>query len=103
MDKFRPLLWRHKFLSLTKKIIIYDDLPRIDFVTTITNRHPQVRIRVRFSTNIDSPQYQSETQFGVVSRPVNQFHVEPEGEWVEKPSGVYPALNWIDYSDEQKG
>jgi len=103
LDKFRPLLWRHSFLSLTKKIIIYDDIPRIDFITTINNRHPQIRIRVKFSTNIDSPQYQSETQFGVVTRPVNQYYVKPEEEWVEKPCGVYPALNWIDYSDGERG
>ena len=103
LDKSRPLLWRHNFLSLSKKIIIYNDIPRIDFVTTVHNRHPQVRIRVRFSTDIHSHQYQSETQFGVVTRPVNQYHFEPDEEWAEKPSGVYPALNWVDYSDKEKG
>jgi alpha-mannosidase len=103
LDKLRPLLWRHNFLSLTKKIIIYDDIPRIDFITTIDNRHPQVRIRVKFSTDIESPEYQSETQFGVISRPVNQYYFNPEENWVEKPSGIYPALNWIDYSDAEKG
>ena len=103
LDKLRPLLWRHNFLSLTKKIIIYDDLPRIDFITTIHNRHPQVRIRVKFSTDINSAEYQSETQFGVVSRRVNQYYFNPEENWVEKPSGIYPALNWIDYSDADKG
>jgi alpha-mannosidase len=103
VDKFRPLLWRHKFLSISKKIIIYDDIPRIDFVTNLDNRHPQLRIRVKFSTDINSPQYQSETQFGVVTRPVNQYYVNPREEWLEKPCGIYPALNWIDYSDKEKG
>jgi alpha-mannosidase len=103
VDKFRPLLWRHKYLSVAKKIIIYEDIPRIDFMTTVDNRHPQVRIRVKFSTNIDSPEYHSETQFGVVSRPVDQYYFQPKGQWLEKPCGIYPALNWIDYSDEEKG
>lgn len=48
-------------------------------------------------------QYNSEIQFGVVSRPVNQFYLKPEGNWLEKPNGIYPALNWIDYSDSEKG
>jgi len=103
LDKLRPLIWRHSFLSFSEKIIIYNDIPRIDFITTAYNRHPQVRIRVRFATAIDSPQYQSETQFGVISRPVNQYYLKPEEEWVEKPSGIYPALNWVDYSDKGRG
>lgn len=66
-DKWRTVLWRHKFISISKKIVIYNEIPRIDFLTIINNRHPQIRMRVRFSTNIASPQYQSETQFGVIS------------------------------------
>jgi alpha-mannosidase len=50
LTKRSPLLWRHKFISIYKKIIIYDDLPRIDFITTIQNQHPRVRIRTKFST-----------------------------------------------------
>jgi alpha-mannosidase len=103
LKKLRPLMWRHKYLSLRKKIIIYNEIPRIDFVTNINNRHPQVRIRVKFATKINSPKYQSETQFGVIARPVNQYYGKPKSKWVEKPSGIYPALNWIDYSDKEKG
>ncbi|MDZ4247102.1 MAG: glycoside hydrolase family 38 C-terminal domain-containing protein, partial [Dehalococcoidia bacterium] len=103
INKLRPLMWRHNYLSIKKKIIIYNDLPRIDFVTGIDNRHPQVRIRVRFSTGIDSPGYNSETQFGTIKRPANQFHARNRGKWVEKPCGIYPALNWVDYSDGEKG
>ncbi|MFH1651946.1 MAG: glycoside hydrolase family 38 C-terminal domain-containing protein [Chloroflexota bacterium] len=103
LDKLRPLMWRHSFISIHKKIIIYGDIPRIDFITTLNNRHPQVRIRVKFSTNIDSPQYQSETQFGVISRPVDQYHVKPRKGWKEQPCGIFPALNWIDYADKDRG
>ncbi len=103
LKKLRPLLWRHKYLSLQKKIIIYNEIPRIDFVTSIDNQHPQVRIRTKFSTKINSPRYQSETQFGVITRPVNQYYHNPKSKWVEKPSGIYPALNWVDYSDKQGG
>jgi alpha-mannosidase len=103
LDQLRPVMWRHNFITVTKKITIYCDIPRIDFLTTINNRHPQVRMRVKFATSITSPKYSSETQFGVINRRVNQYYDRPRGEWVEKPSGIYPALNWIDYADEDKG
>jgi alpha-mannosidase len=103
LDQLRPVLWRHNFITVAKRITIYSDIPRIDFLTTINNRHPQVRMRVKFATSITSPKYSSETQFGVISRRVNQHYDKTRGEWVEKPSGIYPALNWIDYADEDKG
>lgn len=103
IEKTAPRLLRHNYLSLKKKIIIYEDIPRIDFVTEVENRHPQIRLRVKFSTDIDSKEYQSETQFGVVSRPIDQYHFKPEEKWVEDPCGIFPALNWIDYSDGKKG
>ncbi len=103
IEKTAPRLLRHNYLSLKKRIIIYEDIPRIDFQTVVENRHPQIRLRVKFSTDINSPEYQSETQFGVVSRQVDQYHFKPKEKWVENPSGIYPALNWIDYSDGKKG
>ncbi|MFC1909856.1 alpha-mannosidase [Chloroflexota bacterium] len=102
-EKLRPVLWRHNYLSISKKIIIYDDLPRIDFVTTVNNHHPQVRIRARFSTDVSAPKYHTEAQFGVVEHATNQFYATPRGKWEEKPTGIFPALNWIDYSDDNKG
>jgi alpha-mannosidase len=103
LDKLRPVLWRHNFISISKKIVVYNDIPRIDFFTTINNHHPQMRMRVRFATDIRSPEYQSEIQFGVISRPVDQYYSKPRGRWVERPCGVYPALNWVDYSDKERG
>jgi alpha-mannosidase len=98
-----PLIWRHKFLECTKKIIVYRDIPRIDFVTIIVDRHPRARIRVRFSTDMKSSTYACGTQFGVVSRPTDQWHYKPKGGWVEDPCGTFPSLKWFDYSDGRKG
>lgn len=102
LDKLRPVLWRHNFISISKKIIVYKDIPRIDFFTTVNNRHPQMRMRVRFDSDVHSSKYQAEIQFGVVSRRVNR-KLDPRDKWVEKPCGIYPALNWIDYSDRERG
>ncbi len=101
-DKWKPVFWRHNYITINKKIIIYKDLPRIDFITVIDNRHPRTRIRARFKTKISNDCYACETQFGTVSRRTNMYYFNPEG-WAETPSGVYPSLRWIDYSDGSKG
>ena len=125
-SKLKPLLYRHNFLDIQKEIIIYNDLTRIDFVTHILDRHPHSRIRVKFdiSSSISNQNYWSGTQFGAIERKVDQFYYKEDfaknkgntsndsdyasnsnkAEWSEKPSGIFPSLEWIDYSDkDQKG
>src|SRR5215204_6423862 len=127
-SKLKPLLYRHNFLDIQKEIIIYNDLARIDFITYIHDRHPHSRIRVKFdiSSSISNQNYWSGTQFGAIEREVNQFYFKEDSAenednasnqsvhtsnnnknksgWSEKPSGIFPSLEWIDYSDkDQKG
>ncbi|RLI89852.1 MAG: glycoside hydrolase [Archaeoglobales archaeon] len=101
-DKLKPMMWRHKFISFKKRIIVYRDIPRIDFITTVDNNHPRVRVRVKFSTPIKCPEYVCDTQFGAITRKTNQYYFKPK-DWKEQPSGVYPTLRWMDYSDGEKG
>ena len=102
-EKMEPRIWRHKFLECSKKIIVYKDIPRIDFITTVVDKHPRARLRVRFSTDMKSLTYACGSQFGVVSRPTDQWYYKPKEEWVEEPCGVFPSLKWLDYSDGKKG
>ena len=108
--KLKPLLFRHNFLDIRKEIIIYNDLPRIDFITHIYDRHPHSRIRVKFDTPISSRNYWSGTQFGAIERKVNQFYYKDDSDnsnknnkWTEKPTGIFPSLEWTDYSDNERG
>ena len=118
-SKLKPLLYRHNFLDIQKEIIIYNDLPRIDFITHIHDRHPHSRIRVKFdiSPSISNQKYWSGTQFGAIERKVDQFYHKEDSidnsnlggdsnkvKWSEKPTGIFPSLEWIDYSDkDQRG
>jgi alpha-mannosidase len=101
-EKLKPLLWRHRFVRVKKQIILYRDIPRVDFATTIDDKHPRIRLRVMFDTDIDSQEYTCETQFGAINRKTDQHYYKPRG-WVEEPTGIYPSLNWIDYGDGEKG
>ncbi len=102
VERFKPLMWRHRRISFRKKIIVYRDIPRIDFVTYVDTDHPRIRLRVRFKTDRNLPEYTCECQFGAVNRKTNMYYFNPK-DWKEKPSGVYPSLRWIDYSDGEIG
>jgi alpha-mannosidase len=106
--KLKPLLFRHNFIDIRKEIIIYNNLSRIDFITHVHDRHPHSRIRVKFDTSISSQTYWSGTQFGSIERKVNQFYSLRDdslgnNKWTEKPTGIFPSLEWIDYSDKERG
>jgi alpha-mannosidase len=102
--KLKPILFRHKYIEIKKEIIVYNDLSRIDFITHIHDRHPHSRIRVGFETSITSKSYWSGTQFGAIRRKTNQYYSnKKKTKMSEKPTGVFPALEWVDYSDNKHG
>ncbi len=103
LGKMKPLLYKYKKIEFKKEIIIYNDIPRIEFRTLINNRHPNLRIRLKFDTRVRNKKYASETQFGVIERKTNEYYTKPNPKWKETPNGVYPTLNWIDYSDKKGG
>ncbi|MGD1834131.1 MAG: glycoside hydrolase family 38 C-terminal domain-containing protein [Nitrososphaeraceae archaeon] len=97
-DKLKPVLFRHAFIDIEKEVIIYKDLNRIDFITHIYDRHPHSRIRVKFDTPITSKKYWAGTQFGAIERKTDLYYDKDKKHWFEKPSGVFPSFEWIDYS-----
>jgi alpha-mannosidase len=103
-DKLKPILFRHNYIKIKKEIIIYNELSRIDFITHIHDRHPHSRIRVKFETPLSANNYWSGTQFGAIRRRTNQHYSKKETmKMSEKPTGVFPSFEWIDYSDRDHG
>jgi alpha-mannosidase len=100
--KLKPILYRHNFVDIVKEIIVYKSLDRIDFVTHIFDRHPHSRLRVRFRTPCSSNDYWCGTQFGAIRRKTNLYYNKNESGWIERPSGVFPSLDWIDYSGNEE-
>ncbi|HET7389805.1 MAG TPA: glycoside hydrolase family 38 C-terminal domain-containing protein, partial [Nitrososphaeraceae archaeon] len=120
-EKLKPLIYRHHFIDVEKEIFIYKDLSRIDLVTHIHDRHPHSRIRVKFDSRLQQlssnrkdrinfcNSYWSGTQFGAIERPTNLYYhskysdTDRKGEcWAERPTGIFPSLEWTDYSDENQ-
>ncbi|MDI6815350.1 MAG: glycosyl hydrolase-related protein, partial [Dehalococcoidales bacterium] len=95
-ERFPPIFYKYKTLDIRKEVIVFSDLPRIEFVTRVDNKYPNIRLRVKFDTGMDRKAYLRETQFGVVSEPTERFAGRGKG---FKPSGIPHFMSWFDYSD----
>ncbi|HIE50693.1 MAG TPA: hypothetical protein EYP85_02950 [Armatimonadetes bacterium] len=85
---------------VTVRVSLTPDSPRIDFVTTVTNRAKDHRLRVLFPTGFLTEEVQVETAFGVVTRRIQL----PEGKgWVEKPVGTKAQQSFVDLHNGQYG
>ncbi len=99
-ERFPPMLYKYKVLDICKEVIVYRDLPRIEFVTRVDNKYPNIRLRVKFDTGMDRKTYLRETQFGVVWEPTETFAGRDKG---FKPSRIPNFMSWFDYSDGARG
>lgn len=94
LEKFEPLIYRQKTLDVTKRVIIYNDIPRIDFLTELNLTQPHVRVRLRFDTCMAAPAYTRETQFGAIELPYARTLEE----------GVkMPSLTWLVAEEGDRG
>ncbi len=93
-EKFGSIFQRHKTLDICKQIVIYNDIPRIGFRTTIRSAQSHIRIRVRFDTCMIVPNYTRQTQFGVIDLPLTKTLEE---------SVRFPSLNWFNCQEGSHG
>lgn len=99
-EKFETKLHEHKVVEVTKEVTIYRDLPRIEFITRVKNRYPNIRLRIQFDTFKERMIYFRETQFGVVPEPTELFaSLEKTG----TPAGIPNFLSWFCYGDGTRG
>jgi len=74
-------------VRINSRIMVYSFTPRIDFKTKIIPSGRNYRLRVIFPTSIRNGEIWNEIPFGAIKR----------------SEGEYPAQNWIDYTDGEKG
>jgi len=99
-EKFETKLYKHKVLDVTKEVIVYRDLPRVEFITKVNNKYPNTRLRVKFDTFKERMVYFRETQFGVVPEPTELFaSLEKTG----TPAGIPSFQSWFCYGDGTRG
>lgn len=91
IDKFKPVLFRHKTVDVVKRIMVYDGIPRIDIEVRLNLLQPHVRLRLRFDTKMVAPVYNRETHFGVISLPrektLRASHKVPPLWWIAGEEG----------------
>ncbi len=93
-EKFGAMLYRHKTVEITKQIVMYNDIPRLDFFTSLDLKQPHVRIRLKFDTCMAAPVYTRNTQFGAVALPQHKSLEE---------TIKTPSLSWINCDEEERG
>ena len=99
-DKFGTKFYKNRVIDITKEIVIYRDLPRIEFVTRIKSRYPNIRLRVKFDTFKEKMVYFRQTQFGVVPEPTELF---TPLEKTTIPAAIPAFLSWFEYGDGTRG
>ena len=91
IDKYEPVLYRHKTVDVTKKVVVYNDSPRIDIEIKLNLLQPHVRLRLKFDTQMVAPVYNRETQFGVLTLPrektLRRTHRVPPLYWIAGEEG----------------
>ena len=101
-ERFPPELYKYKTLDISKEVIVYRDIPRIEFITKINNKYPNIRLRVKFDTGIERKIYFRQTQFGVIPEPTEFFSKAGE-HWESEPSRIPNFGYWFDISDGTRG
>jgi alpha-mannosidase len=97
-DRYPPIIYKYKTMDIRKEILVYQDIPRIEFITHIDNQFPNIRVRVKFDTGAERKVYFRETQFGVIAEPTQ--YTTKKG----IKSGAIPNfLNWFDIDDGTRG
>ncbi|MFQ6134926.1 MAG: alpha-mannosidase [Nitrososphaerales archaeon] len=92
----KTVLYRYPTIKISKEIMVYRDLPRIDFVTRISNRCPYIRIRAKFETDFEVERVAREVQFGVIEQ--SSKEISEIG-----PESTPPTLNWISCYGKGRG
>ncbi|HTE18345.1 MAG TPA: glycoside hydrolase family 38 C-terminal domain-containing protein, partial [Armatimonadota bacterium] len=69
------------------RVRLYAGVPRVDIQTTLINQAERVRYRMALPTTLAEGTITQEIPFGAL----------------ERPSGEFPAQNWMDYGDGGKG
>jgi len=98
-ERFPPTLYKYKMLDIRKEVIVFRDLPRIEFITKVKNKHPNVRLNIKFDTGLERKLYYRETQFGVIPEPTEYFS-RTRG---LTPSEIPNFLSWFDLDNGARG
>lgn len=89
--------WRWGKSTITQRMRIYANSPRIDFETEVDWQHSQVLLKVAFPVDIRSTKATYEIQFGAIERPT---HWNTSWDWARFEVN---AQKWADLSEGNYG
>ncbi|MBP3359983.1 MAG: alpha-mannosidase [Clostridia bacterium] len=98
-DVFTAVIIEKKMLSsvLRQKVILYNELDRVDFLTWIDWHENKKLLKVGFDVDIAADKYTCDIAYSSIDRPNNRFTSYEEAKF------EVCAHNWIDMSEEGYG
>lgn len=90
-------VWQVDGTTIQQRVILYRDLPVIDFETVLDWHHHQMMLKVSFPVNIRSSWATYDIQFGNIERPTHQNTSYDQAHFEN------PAQKWADLSEEGYG
>ncbi len=77
---------------------------RIEFKLNTTNKVDDIRLRIRFNTNIKYTKSISDSHYDFVERPIYQKEMDTWKDigWFEEPTGIYPMISTVIAKDDNK-
>jgi len=91
------MTWRFRDSSITQRLTLYADSPRIDFRTEIEWREAQTLLKIAFPVDLRATRATYDIQFGAVERPT---HWNTSWDWARFE---VPAQKWADLSEGNYG
>jgi len=88
---------RYGASTITQRILLYRDAPRIDFPTRVDWREHQTLLKVAFPVTVQSPRATFDIQWGNVERPT---HWNTSWDWARFETCAH---KWIDLSEGDYG
>ncbi len=88
---------RYGASTITQRILLYRDVPRIDFPTHVDWREHQTLLKVAFPVTVQSPRATFDIQWGNVERPT---HWNTSWDWARFETCAH---KWIDLSEGDYG
>ncbi|MEK7395465.1 MAG: glycoside hydrolase family 38 C-terminal domain-containing protein [Candidatus Poribacteria bacterium] len=83
------------------RVTIYENIPRIDFVTIFENKIEDHKLGVAFPTEIKTDIINVEGHFDVIKRQIDP--IKPKAKWIQDPVAINHQGTFLDINDGGKG
>jgi alpha-mannosidase len=91
------LEWHYRHSTVVQRMVVYCQMPRIDFETSVDWREQQALLKAAFPVDVRATQATYDIQFGNMERPTHWNTNQDQAQF------EVPGQKWVDLSQEDSG